>query len=178
MTDDICVGSLNPVKIRAAQQGFSRAFGRSFAARGLDVESGVAEQPMTDAETRQGATQRARQVRAQDPSCAFAVGIEGGLTTIEDQFFTAAWIVIIDAQGFVAQARSATFALPPRIQTLLRAGVELGVANDLVFQEQNSKHAGGAVGSLTRGVISREALYEQAMVLALIPMQNQELFRE
>ena len=58
----------------------------------------------------------------------------------------------------------------------MKDGVELGVANDQVFQEDNSKEAGGAVGSLTRGIISRQALYEHAMVLALIPFLQPPLF--
>ncbi len=54
--------------------------------------------------------------------------------------------------------------------------MELGHANDEVFREQNSKHRGGAVGSLTDGVVSRQTLYEHAMALALIAFRKPELF--
>jgi non-canonical (house-cleaning) NTP pyrophosphatase len=54
--------------------------------------------------------------------------------------------------------------------------MELGHADDLVFQAQNSKQQGGSVGLLTHGLITREAYYQQAMVLALIPFLNESLY--
>jgi non-canonical (house-cleaning) NTP pyrophosphatase len=45
-----------------------------------------------------------------------------------------------------------------------------------VFQAQNSKQKGGSVGLLTQGIITREAYYQQAMVLALIPFLNESLY--
>jgi non-canonical (house-cleaning) NTP pyrophosphatase len=54
--------------------------------------------------------------------------------------------------------------------------MELGHADDLVFQAQNSKQQGGSVGLLTQGLITREAYYQQAMVLALIPFLNESLY--
>ena len=176
MTQQIRVGSLNPVKISSALAGFNRLFEGPFSASGLAVPSGVSEQPMSDEETLTGATNRADAVRAQDADCDFAVGIEGGITRLGGQFYTAAWIVINDAEGRVARGRSGTFALPPRVQQLVLSGMELGHANDLVFEEHNSKQSGGAVGSLTGGVISRAQLYEHAMILALVPFKNRLLF--
>ena len=45
-----------------------------------------------------------------------------------------------------------------------------------VFAERNSKQGGGAIGSLTGGKISRQDLYEHAMVATLIPFKNTDLF--
>ena len=67
--------------------------------------------------------------------------------------------------------------LPPKVQSLVEQGIELGHANDQVFSEHNSKHAGGAVGSLTGGVIGRQALYEHAMALALVAYKKPALFQ-
>lgn len=48
-------------------------------------------------------------------------------------------------------------------------GIELGHANDQVFAEHNSKQKGGALGSLTNGLLGRTEYYVQAVILALVP---------
>jgi non-canonical (house-cleaning) NTP pyrophosphatase len=62
------------------------------------------------------------------------------------------------------------------VVALIQDGMELGHADDLVFQAQNSKQQGGSVGLLTHGLITREVYYQQAMVLALIPFLNESLY--
>lgn len=173
----IFVGSQNPVKVQAAKRGFEMSFPEhSFQAVGCPTESSVSDQPMSEEETLQGAIHRAEAV-SKLSNFDFAVGIEGGISTIQGQYFTSAWIVIIDHHGNRAQARSGCFALPPRVKELIDSGMELGDANDTVFSEVNSKHKGGAVGSLTQGLINRQQLYEHAMVLALACFQHRKLFR-
>ena len=175
----LAVGSKNPVKINSAKCGFEQMFAdHTFAAEGFDVPSGVSDQPMSDAETLQGATNRAGRVRELAPDADYAVGIEGGIDTIDDALFAYAWIVVIDSNGRVARGRSGSFALPPRVKQIVDSGIELGHANDQVFREHNSKQSGGAVGSLTGGAISRQSLYEHAMVLALAAFRHPELFFE
>jgi non-canonical (house-cleaning) NTP pyrophosphatase len=68
------------------------------------------------------------------------------------------------------------FFLPPEIAQLIRQGKELGEADDIVFGRQDSKRKNGAVGLLTGNVIDRLELYEGAVVLALAPFKNPELF--
>jgi inosine/xanthosine triphosphatase len=168
----IAVGSKNPVKISAALAGFEAMFpGQAFTAEGYSVASGVSDQPMSCRETLQGATNRAD---ALVKSCRadYFVGIEGGIEVIDGTMFAGAWIVVIDSQGNVARGRSGSFSLPDEVQQLVESGVELGIANDQVFDKQNSKHAGGAVGSLTNGVISRQSLYEHAVALTLADFRN------
>jgi inosine/xanthosine triphosphatase len=172
----IAVGSQNPVKIAAALKGFETMFpGQSFSAIGYHVESGVPDQPMSCDETLQGATNRSTELRSFAPA-DFFVGIEGGIEIIEDTYFANAWVVIADTVGKFGRGRSGSFALPPEVQALVRSGMELGHANDKVFSEHNSKQAGGAVGSLTRGVVSRQSLYEHAIALALIAFAQPDLF--
>ena len=58
----------------------------------------------------------------------------------------------------------------------MEEGVELGHANDQVFDKQNSKQAGGAVGSLTGGQVTRQSLYEHAMQLSLVAFFDRALY--
>lgn len=173
----IAVGSKNPVKIDSALAGFERMFpGQPFSVQGLAVPSGVSDQPMTSEETLAGATERAMALRSLDSTADFFVGIEGGIERVGETMFASAWIVIVDAAGNQGSGRSGTFPLPPRVQQRVESGIELGLANDEVFGELNSKQRGGAVGSLTSGVITRRSLYEHAMVLALVSFKHPKFF--
>ena len=75
-----------------------------------------------------------------------------------------------------SNARTASFRLPGRVRELVEQGLELGDADDLVFGKSNSKQQNGAVGLLTDNVETRTSLYEQAVVLALIPFKNSALY--
>jgi non-canonical (house-cleaning) NTP pyrophosphatase len=86
-----------------------------------------------------------------------------------------AWVVVLAGQK-VGRGRTGTFFLPPRVAELVRAGKELGEADDIVFGRSNSKQENGAVGLLTGDVIDRAGFYEHAVILALIPFKTPELF--
>jgi len=184
----IIIASNNPVKIDATRQGFEAMFaGSEHHFQGVDVPSGVSHQPMTDAETLAGARTRAENARAARPDANFWVGIEGG---VEDRRMKAeggrmknegmlafAWVVILGIE-LSGEARTGTFQLPPEIVRLVRQGVELGHADDIVFGRTNSKQKDGAIGILTDGLIDRTAYYEQAVMLALVPFKKCELYQE
>lgn len=143
------------------------------AARGCSVASGVAAQPMSDAETLQGATGRAEAARSRDPGADYWVGVEGGCEPRFGELLTFAWIVVL-AKGMAPTGRGRTgaFCLPVEVSDLVIQGVELGDADDRVFGRSNSKQSNGAVGLLTGDVMDRRAYYESAVILALIPFKN------
>jgi inosine/xanthosine triphosphatase len=172
----LIVASTNPVKINAARAGFERMFpAEPIHAEGLSVPSGVSQQPMTDAETLQGAFNRARNGRAACPDGDYWVGIEGGCEEKQDTLFAYAWVVVLSSDGLIGRGRTGAFGLPQEIIDLVRQGIELGEADDRVFGRSNSKQANGAVGILTNDVIDRQVYYEHAVVLALIPFKNPNL---
>ena len=176
-TTTIAVGSKNPVKIQSVCAGFETMFpDQEFQVCGFEVASGVSDQPMSCDEMIEGATNRAIALKAVAPEAHFYVGIEGGVESIGETLYACAWIVILDADGKISAGRSGSFPLPPEVQQLVESGMELGLANDAVFNQQNSKQQGGAVGSLTGGVISRKSLYEHAIVLALVAFRQSQLY--
>lgn len=85
-----------------------------------------------------------------------------------------AWIAIQNSAGVVSFARSATLPLPDSIRELIDAGLELGDANDRVFATKNSKQGGGAYGLLTGGLLTRESIYTETAMLALLPFTNEQ----
>ena len=173
----IAVGSKNPVKIQSVTAGFDLMFpDQEFQVFGYEVASGVSDQPMSCDEMRIGATNRAIALKNVAPQARFYIGIEGGVESIGETLYACAWIVILDDQGRISSGRSGSFPLPPQVQQLVESGMELGLANDAVFNQPNSKQQGGAVGSLTGGVISRKSLYEHAIVLALVAFRQSNLY--
>lgn len=170
----IVVTSFNPVKIASVKEAFESQFpGRSMEFVPVSVESGVSDQPMTDAETRHGATTRVENAKNVIPNADYWVGLEGGLENYDGRLLAFAWMAIAGPGGRLSETRSASLPLPPGIKKLVDSGLELGDANDRVFSTVNSKQAGGAYGLLTEGQYTRESIYTQTLILALIPFTHE-----
>ena len=173
----IVVASHNPVKANATLAGFERMFpSAGFQLRTVSVDSGVSDQPMSEAETLVGAENRAAAARDAVPKADFWVGIEGGIEDLSHGMLAYAWIVIL-SDGPVAKGRTGGFLLPETVAILVREGKELGDANDQVFGRENSKQQEGAIGLLTGKVLDRTELYEHGVLLALAPIKSSEFFR-
>ena len=169
----IAVASFNPVKLGAVESAFKIQFPDSeLEIIPVKVASEVSDQPMSDDETRRGARNRVRNARKQVPEADYWVGLEGGLDTYDGKLMASAWMAVGDNAGTISEARTPTLPLPPEVQKLVKEGLELGDANDRVFAEVNSKQTGGAFGLLTEGLYTRESIYSQAVILALIPFVN------
>ena len=169
----VVIASHNPAKIRAVKKAYALLFsGESIDFIPVKVESGVSDQPCSDKETLRGARNRAFNARERHPDADFWIGLEGGIETIGDQLMTFAWMAALGSGGNISTARTVTLPLPPAVKALVDQGLELGDANDRVFSTVNSKHKGGAFGLLTDGLYTRESVYTQALVIALIPFNN------
>ncbi len=169
----IVVASRNPVKLKATAAAFAAMLPDTPAEiLGISVESGVADQPRGDDETRRGARQRADNARVAEPDADYWVGLEGGVDVFGDTLMTFAWMSICEADGRRGETRSVGLPLPTAIKALVDQGLELGDANDQVFGTVNSKHQGGAFGLLTDGRYTRESVYVEALCVALVPLIN------
>jgi inosine/xanthosine triphosphatase len=177
------VGSENPVKVGAVKAVMSRVAAQklwpvpaNIIVNGLEVDSGVSDQPVGDEETRRGALGRARAVLRLLPHVEYGVGIEGGILKLEGEIFTCAWCVIVDRRGNISSGSGLVMPLPPPIVRDLEAGYELGDATDRLFAVKNSKHAGGALGYLSKGLRSRQDAYESIFTYALARFLDPELY--
>ncbi|KAK4125419.1 Maf/Ham1 [Parathielavia appendiculata] len=157
--------------------------------RGVSVSSGVPDQPISDAETLLGARNRAERARELEPGADYWVGIEGGVDfdpedETEEMMRSFAWVVVLGPRAgskldagengmmMLGKARTATYYLPRETSRLVKGGMELGHADEVMFGGRNSKQKNGSVGLLTGDVIDRGGYYEEAVVLALIPFRN------
>lgn len=174
----VVVASTNPVKINAVREGFARMFpDASFEFEGITVPSGVSDQPMTDEETFVGAMNRATAAEAHMPDADYWVGLEGGIEEhYSGDMCVFGWMAVRSKEGKCGKGRTSAFFLPQAVADLVRQGVELGTADDQVFGRANSKQGNGAIGLLTNDAINRTGYYTEAVVLALIPFKNSDLF--
>ena len=179
-TDEIktvTIASHNPVKIQATRNGFRAMLGEDFRVTPVSVSSGVSDQPLSDEETLRGALNRMGRAAAIAPDADYWIGIEGGLEERAGELAAFAWVVVRSGVT-TGKGRTASFFLPAQVAALVREGRELGEADDMVFGRENSKQENGAVGILTADVIDRVKLYEQAVILALIPFKNPRLYQQ
>jgi inosine/xanthosine triphosphatase len=173
----VIVASKNPVKVSTTQEAFMKVFPDVlFEVEGVSTDSNVSDQPMSEEETLQGALNRVNYAQTQSPDGAYWVGIEGGLKDVDGHLEAFAWIVIKGEANKIGKGRTGSFYLPQKVAALISQGKELGEADDIVFGLSNSKQANGAVGILTGDVLTRSSFYEPAVILALIPFINRELY--
>ena len=173
----VIIASTNPVKITTTEIGFRKMFPEeTFRFQGISAPSQVSDQPLSEEETLRGASNRVENVRAVSSDADYWVGIEGGLKELDGSMEAFAWIVIRSKTGKIGKGRTGAFILPSKVAELIKQGKELGDADDIVFGKTNSKQSNGAVGILTGDVLTRTTFYEPAVILALIPFKNPELY--
>ena len=177
----MAVGSKNPVKLDSSNLALIELFAeQQCEVEGFNVPSEVRDQPYGDEETVLGAKNRARhafEAFTADRGFAprYAVGLEGGARELADGLECFAWCAVYDGNKF-GTARSAAFDLPPSITALMATGVELGVAVDKIFGSSNCKQGQGAIGMLTRGIISRTQYYVPVVTLAFVRFMWPEMY--
>ena len=166
---------MNPVKVGAVSE-VVRHLGLGVQVRGVTVPSGVPDQPWGDAETIRGAMARARGAR-EALDADIGVGIEGGVVDDGGGLVrTCAWAAIALRDGREFTGGSLSMPLPPAVATLVREGVELGLAMDAVTGGHDTKRGAGAVGILTAGLINRQRAYEVIVTYALAPVLASEFW--
>ena len=170
----IAVGSINPVKLGAVRAVLQRLEPRVHV-EGITVASLVPDQPVGDAQTIEGATNRARTARAA-LDADLGVGIEGGVVDSPEGMRTCAWAVVVTRAGDAHVGGSLSMPLPDAVAALIREGMELGHAIDQLIGTRNIKHGAGAVGILTKGLVNRMDAYETILAYALAPVLGPELY--
>jgi inosine/xanthosine triphosphatase len=172
----VIIASESPVKIEAVSIGFKKTFqGIDFSFKTVSVPSNVSDQPNSDEETLKGAENRCFNAFNMEKNSDFWIGIEGGIQKSDTETEAFAWVYIMSKNNY-GKSKTATFFLPDKIRKLLDKGIELGEADDIIFGLKDSKKQNGAVGILTSNNITRTQYYADAVILALIPFINPELY--
>ena len=172
----VAVGSTNPAKVEPVGDLLRRLFG-TCRVEAVGVPSGVAAQPLSLEETRRGAEGRARAALEALDEAVWGVGIEGGMHLEAGE---RGWLVTVaavaDRQGRISTGEGMRLALPPLMVRALLAGQELAEVVDAWFGTEGARVDPGAVGLLTRGLVTRRHLVADAVLAALVPRLHPELY--
>ncbi len=171
----ITIGSKNPAKIAAVaglMEDYPGFKGASFS--GVDVPSGVSEQPKTLEETITGAMNRARQSFV---DCDYSFGLESGLMPVPHtktgyMDFTAC--AIFDGQQYHLGLSSAWEAPAEVSRYMLEEGLDMNQAAYKAGLTDNPKvgSAEGLVSIVTKGRTDRKRYAQEAIRMAMIHIDN------
>ena len=169
----VAVGSTNPVKVNAVRRAIRLLCLADV--QGVEVDSGVPPQPLGAHEIVLGAVNRA--VNAlRKLSADYGVGVEAGVieTGIEPLELQAA--AIVDQEGYVTIGLSQAFPLPRDSVKELNDRVELGAIAARITGRKGIGEKLGIIGHLTAGLVTRTDLTYNAVVMALVPRLNPDLY--
>lgn len=161
----VAVGSTNPVKREAT----ANALPAATVVEAVSVDPGVSAQPTGEAETVDGARNRARRALATG-DYDLGIGLEGGVASVDsiDGRFLTMWAAATDGDR-IEYGGGPRLRLPTDVEERLAAGEELGPVMDDRLDTTGIKHDQGAAGVLTGGIIDRESALRHALAGALGP---------
>jgi inosine/xanthosine triphosphatase len=160
----IRVGSSNPAKLQPVHDVALTLFD-AVEVEGVEIPSGVFDQPKSDEETLRGALTRAQGALLSGPA-DYGVGIEGGIANLGGMWFGFTWVVVVDRRGRAGIASSARFALPRAVADGIHAGGEMSKVVDRLVGTECIGRKEGLMGLLTDGRVTRSDGIVQALHFA------------
>jgi inosine/xanthosine triphosphatase len=165
----ISVGTENKIKLEAVKNVLSKVFS-DLEILHSEVPSGVSEQPWDD-DTITGARNRAEAVLEKFENSQFGIGIEAGLINNDklDTYFDVQYCAIVDCGGRVTYGHGSGFYYPEKVFDGVKAGSTVGEVMSKVTGVPDIGSKQGAIGHLSEGLLTRESLTEQAVLMAMVP---------
>jgi inosine/xanthosine triphosphatase len=174
----IAVGSTNPTKVKAVENVMRKIYG-DVEVVSVEVESGVPDQPIGIEEIARGVINRAKKA-LEKTNADLGVGIEAGIYPFPGTltgYLDVQVCAVVSPDGKVTIGHGPGFEYPPVvIERILKEGVEAGVAMGELVRDPELKRKVGAIGVLSKGLLTRKELNEIAVLMAMIPRLNSELF--
>ena len=175
----INVASKNPVKIKAVRELLAQnALFLKAEINSLDVSPNVSEQPKSLEETINGAINRAK---AAFRDCDYSFGIEAGIMPVPQTktgYMNFCVCAIYDGRQ-CHLGLSGAFEFPIKVtKIILERGVDANEAFYLSGLTEKRKIGSeeGIIGFLTKGKLMRKEYTKQAIQMALVHLENPELY--
>ncbi len=174
----VVIGSKSPVKEEAVRRGFQTLFPEiNFVFECVKADSGISDQPMSNDEIRSGALGRIKHARTLSPDADFYVGLEGGVEEMYGDLYNYGWVIIESKHNKTGAGRTFSFALPQSIRHLIiHEGLEQSHATDKILAKSGTKTGTGTIGPLTNDSITYIDWYIPAVIGALVPFLNKDLY--
>ncbi len=174
----VAVGSTNPTKIQAVSDTFRKYF-ENIEVTGVQVSSGVAEQPKSEDEMFRGALNRAKAALRKVKSATYGVGIEGGIHTYSYGCFERSLVVIVNKKGEIGIGASGGLVLPSRmLQKIHKEGKNIEQATDELFGTKEIGEGVGMFGMMTKNIVTRAEATTHGVAFALARFLHEDLYGE
>ena len=183
----VCIGSQNPTKINAVELAFKKVF-KNFKLFNISANSEVSNQPIGFDEIIQGAVNRATQAlkflknKKINESLLLGIGLESGLVEIpqaNSKYMDFQYCAIIDENKYITLGSGNAFEHPKSVidEVLTKENAEVGFIIGRLANNMDLKNTGGAISFLSKNIISRTDILANAVICALLPRINEELYR-
>ena len=171
----IVVGSRNPTKIEAMRAVAAKIF-NDVSVEGIEVDSGVSHNPLTDSETMAGAVKRARDAR-EKADADLGVGLEGGITEIDGRYYTCVWCAVDNGEE-VTTGGGVHVPLPEKVLSMIiNKNMEMGSVMDKLTSIHDTKRKMGFEGIVTKGLINRRDSFEAILSFTFAKIISPELYK-
>jgi len=177
----INVASTNQVKVDAVKDLVSEyEFLSGAEINSENVSSEISDQPKTLDETIQGAMNRARNAFK---NCDLSFGIEAGLAKIPNTksgYMNITVCAIYDGKEYHL-GLSSGFEFPTEATHLVfKEGIEIdeAVYRLGITENQRIGRSEGMIGMLTKGKLDRKGYVQQAIITALLQLENKEFYNK
>jgi inosine/xanthosine triphosphatase len=170
----VCIGSENRNKVEAVKKQFSAIF-KKVEFRSKKVRTSVPPQPFGH-DTVKGAIERAK--NAIKKGGDFGVGIEAGLywNPRAGRYFDVQFCAVVDKTGKVTIGHGSGFCYPRSVVEKVKKGATVSKAMESLVGIKDIGEKKGAIGYLSKGMLKRKELTEQAVFMALVPRMRKELY--
>ena len=167
----IAIGTTNRAKVGAVREALQPLYPQAEFIE-ISVPSGVADQPFSDEETRQGAMNRA-QTALEKTGAHIAFGLEGGVRELDEELYCCNWGAVATRTRTYTSS-GAQFLLPKEVAQPVRNGQELGPVMDAYTKTRDTRHGSGAVGVFTNGLVDRKEMFVHIVQLLIGQVQYYE----
>jgi len=142
------------------------------------VESGVSKQPVSLKETIRGAMNRALKSFGK---CDYSIGIEDGLMAVpwtRTGYMNVSVCAIYDGKSY-SLGLGPSFEYPINVtKSVIEDDLDINQASFKhgLTEKQDVGNDEGTIGILTKGRLKRKEGTKQAVIMALIPLENSEMY--
>lgn len=160
----IVVGSKNQDKLEIVDSAFSE-IGLDAEIFGVDVDSGITNQPLDKETTKIGAINRARNAKKMSPGGDLWIGLEGGLHDYGKGYVLVTFACLIDKKKreFVGEGKE--IPLPDEVSQQVKEGGWFGE----LIREYGKKH------KINQNLITRSLPFKQAVQYAYVESVRETL---
>ena len=162
------VGSKNEVKIKVVEEVLSDYFDVEIESKEIDK---IPEQPFND-EIIRSAKKKADISGGYD----YGIGIESGIITTDDGTFSVEYAFVKDKYGFESTGHGPGFPVPKNWKSELENNINLGDKIKVYFEDYSDES--GSIGLLTDNKIKRRDCIKNALLSAMIPRLNSNIYFE